>query len=97
MVEWLGVRVHHRTVAANHHRVQLWAFHNEDSIPIWLIEAIPDSFPAGQFAEKAVWRSVFLTKWHCADSTKNSLFQCCFLSDFAGWVNWVNKSVQKRE
>ena len=30
-------------------------------------------YPAGKFAEKAVWRSVFLTIWHCilnADSTK---------------------------
>ena len=30
-------------------------------------------FPAGKIAEKAVWRSVFLTIWHCilnADSTK---------------------------
>ena len=29
--------------------------------------------PAGKIAEKPVWRSVFLTKWHCilnADSTK---------------------------
>ena len=41
-------------------------------------------FPAGKFAEKAVWRSVFLSKWRCtlnADSTKThsssvTLFLC---------------------
>ena len=32
-----------------------------------------NNVPAGKIAEKAVWRSVFLTIWHCilnADSTK---------------------------
>ena len=45
------------------------------------------SFPAGKFAEKAVWRSVFLTKRHCilnADSIKTHSS-----SDFAGWVHSV--------
>ena len=34
------------------------------------------SIPAGKIAEKAVWMSVFWTKWHCilnADSTKTFL------------------------
>jgi len=40
-------------------------------------------YPVGKIAEKAVWRSVFSTKWHCtlsAESTKTHsfrLFFCC--------------------
>ena len=39
--------------------------------------------PAGKFAEKAVWRSVFLTKWHCilnANSTKTECLQSYILA-----------------
>ena len=41
-------------------------------------------YPAGKIAEKAVWRSVFWTIWHCilsANSTKTHSSDV-----FAGWV-----------
>ena len=43
--------------------------------------------PASKIAEKAMWRSVFLTIWHRilnADSTK-TLPPVLLFSDFAGW------------
>ena len=44
--------------------------------------------PAGKIAEKAMWRSVLLIIWHRilnTDSIKNSLLQCYFFCNFAGW------------
>ena len=46
------------------------------------------SLSAGKIAEKAMWRSVYLTIWHRilnADSTKLPHLVLLF-SDFAGWV-----------
>ena len=48
--------------------------------------------PARNFSEKAVWRSVFLTIWHCilnADLTKTPSSSVTF-SGFAGWVMYCN-------
>ena len=47
--------------------------------------------PAGKIAEKAMWRSVFLTIWHCilnADSTKTPSSKWS-LSDFAGCESYL--------
>jgi len=43
------------------------------------------NFPVGKIAEKAVFRSVFLTILS-AELTKNALLQTVFLGDFAHWV-----------
>jgi len=43
----------------------------------------------GKIAEKAVYKSVFLTKWHCnlsAKLTKRSAPSDCCFSDFAHWA-----------
>ena len=52
-------------------------YRNENFIEYSLV-----CYPAGKIAEKAVWRSAFLTIWHCilnADSTKTHSFTLLFL------------------